>query len=73
MESQEGIFMERRILRYLYYNLKRIKVKSGMNMSQPLVYILLSEIEIRDIISVIESIRYGMQIDEAKKYLIRKL
>lgn len=71
--NTRDMFMERRMLRYLYFNLKKIKIRDGMNISQPIVFSLLSEFEIRDIISVIENIRYGMPVEEAKKFLIRKL
>lgn len=71
--NTKDMFMERRILRYLYFKLKRIKRKDGMNISQAVVYSLFSEIEVRDLISVIESIRYGMPLEEAKKFLIKKI
>jgi V/A-type H+-transporting ATPase subunit C len=44
-----------------------------MNIYLSIVFSLLSEIEIRDIVSIIENIRYGMPAVEAKKFLIRKL
>lgn len=72
-ENTKDMFMERRMLRYLYFSLKKMKVEDGMNISLSMVLSLLSEIEIRDIISVVENIRYGMPAEEAKKYLIRGL
>lgn len=72
-ENTKDIFMERRILRYQYFNLKSMKRKAKMDISLPIVYILFSEIEVRDIISIIEIIRYGIIEEEAKKFLIRKL
>jgi len=72
-ENTKDMFMERRMLRYEYFTLKKIKRRDGMNISQAIVYSLLSEIEIRDIISVIENIRYEMPLEETKKFLIRKL
>lgn len=72
-ENTRDMFMERRMLRFLYFTLKRMKIKDGMNISLAIVFSLMSEIEIRDIITVIESIRYGMPVDEARKFLIRKL
>lgn len=72
-ENTMDIFMERRILRYQYFKLKKMKKMEGMDISQPVVYGLLLEIEIRDIISIIESIRYGLPVEEARKFLIRKL
>lgn len=72
-ENTKDVFMERRTLRYQYFNLKRLKTRGGMNIGQTMVYSLLREYEIRDIISIIESIRYEMPVEEAKKFMIRKL
>ncbi|KPU46246.1 V-type ATP synthase subunit C [Oxobacter pfennigii] len=72
-DNNRDIFMERRILRYQYYNLKSQNKKSSMDISRVMIYTMLLEMEIRDIISVIESVRYGMPLDEGKKFLIRKL
>jgi V/A-type H+-transporting ATPase subunit C len=65
--------MERRSLRYQYFKIKRLKRRHEMNISEALAFDALLEYEIRDIITAIESIRYGMPPDEVKKYLIRKL
>jgi V/A-type H+/Na+-transporting ATPase subunit C len=73
-ENTRDIFMERRILRYQYFNIiNALKRKSGMNISRVIIYTLLIDMEVRDIISIIENIRYGMPAEEAKKFLIRKL
>lgn len=72
-ENTKDVFMERRILRYQYFNLKRLKTRGGMDIGQSIVYSLLKEYEIRDIVSIIESIRYEMPVEEAKKFMIRKL
>lgn len=72
-ENTKDIFMERRILRYQFFYLKKIKLAGKMDISQTIVYCLLLEMEIRDLISVVENIRYGMSGEEAKKFLIRKL
>ena len=72
-ENTMDIFMERRILRYQYYPLKKTKIKNALNIMQSVVYGLFLETEIRDIISIIENIRYGMSVEEARKFLIRKL
>lgn len=70
----KDIFMERRILRYQHYRvIMALRKDVGMNISQAIAYVLLLEDEVRDIISIIESIRYGMAMEEAKKFLIREL
>lgn len=73
-EDTRDIFMERRILRYQYYKvIMPLKKTVDMDISQFIGYALLLENEVRDIISTIENIRYDMPVDEAKKFLIRKL
>lgn len=67
------IFMERRIERYIYFQLLEFKKKEKMNIVESFVYIHLLEYEMRDIISIIEAVRYQLEPDEAKKFLIRKL
>lgn len=72
-ENNTDIFMERRSLRYQYFNIKALRKKHRMDISEAIAFEVLLEYEIRDIITVIESIRYNMDADEARKYLIRKL
>lgn len=72
-ENTKDIFMERRILRYQYYSINKLKREHKMNISEVIAFDILLEYEIRDIITVIESIRYDMPLDEAKRFLIRKL
>lgn len=72
-ENTKDVFMERRILRYQYFNMKRLRTRGGMDIGQSIVYSLLKEYEIRDIVSIIESIRYEMPVEEAMKFMIRKL
>ena len=72
-ENTKDIFMERRILRYQYFNIKKLENKHEMNISEAIAFDTLLEYEIRDIVTIIESIRYNMPPNEAKKFLIRKL
>ena len=72
-ENNKDIFMERRCLRFQYFNIKDIERKRQMDISGVLSFDLLLEYEIRDIVTVIESIRYDMPAEEASKYLIRKI
>lgn len=72
-EDTMDVFMERRILRYQYFKLKHLKTREGMDIGQMMVYSLLREFEVRDVISIIESIRYEMPEEEARKFMIRKL
>lgn len=72
-ENTKDIFMERRSLRYQYFMIKRLRSRHEMNISEALAFDVLLEYEIRDIVTVIECIRYGIPDDEARKFLIRKL
>lgn len=66
-------FIERRMNRYLYFKMKNVKRKYNMNLSVLLAYLELIEFEIRDIISMIENVRYEMDYEETKKYLIKAI
>ncbi len=70
----KDIFMERRIYRYQYNKLRQFKQMSGLDIMHTLVYFHLLEYEIRDIISIIENIRYHNEDEEQlKRCLIRSL
>lgn len=72
-ERTKDIYMERRGLRYQYFNVRRLRSRHQMDISEAIAFDILLEYEIRDIVTVIEGIRYDMPPDEAKKYLIRTL
>jgi len=67
------IYMDRRMHRYIYYYLQKIDRNTNMNIINVVAYILLLEFEARDIISIIEIIRYDVPEDEGKKYLIKNI
>lgn len=67
------IFMDRRMYRYLYYKLQSMDKNTNMNIINAVAYILFLEYEVRDIISIIEIIRYGVSEDQGKKYLIKNI
>jgi len=72
--STKDIYMERRIYRYQYHRLRHMKQMGGMDILQTIIYFQLLDYEIRDIISIVENIRYGIEDPEqAKKSLIRSL
>ncbi|MGB7606159.1 MAG: V-type ATPase subunit [Lutisporaceae bacterium] len=72
-DETTDIFMGRRLERHMFYELKSVERKNPMTIITTFTYIALMEIEIRDLISIIEIIRYGISPAEAEKYLIRKL
>ncbi|SKA90488.1 V/A-type H+-transporting ATPase subunit C [Caloramator quimbayensis] len=71
-ETQE-IFMERRMNRYMYFKTKYAKQRFKLDLSVVIAYMDLIEFEIKDIISMIENVRYGMNFEETKKYLIKAI
>ncbi len=67
------IFMERRIERYVYFQLLDFKSREKMNIIESFVYVHLLEYEMRDVISIVEAVRYNLNSDEYIKFLIRKI
>lgn len=67
------IYMDRRMHRYLYYYLQKIDQNTKMNLINVVAYILFLEFEARDIISIIEIIRYDVPEEQGKKYLIKNI
>lgn len=70
-EMSRDIYMERRINRFLYYRLKALTRKYPMSIMEIIGYVWSFEFEIRDIISMMESIRYELPPDETRKFLIK--
>lgn len=69
-DKTTDIYMERRLERYIYYELKSIERNNQMTIITSFNYINFLEKEVRDIISVIELVRYNVPAEEAAKYLI---
>lgn len=69
----DDIFIERRTNRYIYFKMKRTKQRYNPDLSVLLAYLELIEFEIRDIISMIENVRYDTDYVEAAKYLIKAI
>lgn len=70
-ELSTDIYMERRINRFMYYSLKDLSRRSPLSIIQSIEYVWLLEFEIKDVISIIESIRYALAPEEARKYLVK--
>ena len=68
-KEESDIFLERTVDRYLhaYY----LKQKGDNNIGVCLVYVYELILQIKDLISITECIRYGYGIEEKKEYLIR--
>lgn len=72
-DESTDIFMERRIERHMYFELKAVERNNPMTIITTFAYIIFMDIEVRDIISIVEMIKYGVPEAEAEKYLIRAL
>ncbi len=70
-EFSTDIYMERHINRFIYKQLGQLNRKFPHSIIQTIAYIWQLEMEIKDIISIVESIRYKLPGEEAKKYLVR--
>jgi len=70
-EMSRDIYMERRINRFMYYKLKALDRQFSLSIIQTIGYVWSYEFEIRDIISIVEGIRYDIPSDEAKKFLVK--
>lgn len=72
-QQDVDLFMERRIERYIYFQFIELYRKGKMDITVAMAYIHLLEYEMRDLYSTIEAIRYGLDLNEGKKYLVRKI
>ncbi len=72
-DETTDIYMERRLDRHIYFELKALMKTKGMSIIATFAYILFIEFEARDIISIMEAIRYKIPKDEIKKFLIRTI
>ena len=70
-EMSRDIYMERRINRFMYYKLKALDRKFSLSIIQTIDYVWSFEFEIRDIISILEAIRYDIPSEEARKFLVK--
>ncbi len=66
----EEYLMERMAERFLYRNAKKL-IRTVDGFSKAIGYLHLLEYEMRDLITVIEAVRYKLSFDDAKVYLIR--
>lgn len=72
-EYDIDIYMERRINRYLYYNSKKFIENNKFNLSKLLGFIIMTDFDIKDIGTILETKNFQMDIDSAKRYLIKNI
>lgn len=70
--KDENVIFERFFLNFIFSILNKIRRKSYFSISNILAYLYIREYELRDIITVIEGIRYSLPKDKIKNFLIRK-
>lgn len=70
-EISRDIYMERRINRFMYYKLKALDQQFPLSIIQTIDFVWSFEFEIRDIISILEAIRYDIPSEEARKFLVK--
>ncbi|MFS8652004.1 MAG: V-type ATPase subunit [Caldibacillus sp.] len=72
-DELQDIYMERRMHRYMYYRMQRALKSYANDISSLLAILMLVDFEKRDLVSIIECVRYGLEQGKAEKYLIREL
>lgn len=70
-EISTDIYMERRINNYIYYQLRKLNHKFPLSIMQTINYIWTFELEIKNIISIIESIRYNLTAQDAVRFVVK--
>lgn len=72
-DETTDIYMERRMERHIYFELKALTRNHSLSIINAFAFIIFLEYEVKDIISIVEAIRYKIPIEEAHKYIVRKL
>lgn len=72
-DETTDIYMERRLERHTYFALKELERNHSLSIISAFSYIIFLEFEVKDIIAIVEAIRYKIPAEHAHKYIIRKL
>lgn len=72
-DETTDIYMERRLERHTYFELKALIKNNNLSIISAFSFIIFLEFEARDIIAIVEAIRYKIPADQAHKYIVRKL
>ncbi len=65
--------MERNVERYIYQLFKKLEKVSVMNINKSIGYMHKLEYEMRDIFTILESIKYGLDPNKIKQMIVRDL
>lgn len=69
---EENIVFERFFLNYILNRVEKIKTSSFFSIANVIAYLYIKEYEVRDIVTIIEGVRYSLAREDIKKYLIRE-
>ncbi|MDD3705874.1 MAG: V-type ATPase subunit [Clostridiaceae bacterium] len=72
-DGTTDIYMERRMDRYIYFELKDMVRNNDLTIISAFAFIMFLQYEIKDIISITEAIRYKVPVVQANKYIVRAL
>src|SRR6056297_65146 len=72
-EENFEFLMERNVERYIYQLFKDLEKVSTLNINKSIGYMHKLEYEMRDIFTILESIKYGLSIKDLKNKLVREV
>jgi V/A-type H+-transporting ATPase subunit C len=72
-DETTDIYMERRMERHIFFELKAMARSNSLSVISAFAFIMFLEYEVKDIISIVEAIRYEIPIEQAHRYVVRKL
>ena len=72
-DETTDIYMERRLDRYTYFELKSLMKKHNLSIISAFSFVIFLELEAKDIIAVVEAIRYKISAEQTHKYIVRNL
>ncbi len=72
-DETTDIYMERRMERHVFFELKALVRSEDLSIISAFAFIIFLEYEVKDIIAMVEAIRYKIPAEQAHKYIIRKL
>lgn len=72
-DETTDIYMERRLERHTYFALKSLVKDNNLSIISAFSFVIFLELEVRDIIAIVEAIRYSIPAEQAHKYIVRKL
>jgi V/A-type H+-transporting ATPase subunit C len=72
-EENFEFLMERNVERYIYKLFKDLEKVDALNINKSIGYMHKLEYEMRDIFTILESINYGLEVNDIKEKLVREV